>query len=303
MSDRETLEPILTAQTARIYDYSFANHIIWRKLYDGAWCLRDGALYLTVQAHGPERGYHLPLFADGGLDAARLRAAMEPVFHDAAEHSVPLRLLMLTREMCEALEEAFPGRFAFEEKRDQADYLYDTAAVASVAGKKYHAKRNFIHRFEAQYTGRWRLEELDDANLGAVWAFNERWYRKNEYSSPTQQALETEVVCAALRGRQSLGMRGVVLWVDERVVAYAMGSRLNADTYLEQVEKADGDIPGAYPMITRAFAETCAAGFAWLNREEDMGIEGLRQAKLSWNPARLILRYEAGRKPEQGKDA
>jgi hypothetical protein len=253
--------------------------------------------------HGPERSYHLPLFADGGLDPARLREAMEPIFRDAAASAVPLRLGMLTQEMCGALEEAFPGRFAFAEKRDQADYLYDTAAVASVAGKKYHSKRNFIHRFETQYAGRWRLEELSDANLGAVWAFNERWYRKNEYSSPAQQALETEVVCAALRNRRALGMRGVVLWVDERVVAYAMGSRLNADTYLEQVEKADGDIPGAYPMITRAFAEICAAGFAFLNREEDMGIEGLRQAKLSWNPAQVILRYDARWKSEQGKDA
>ena len=285
LSDRAVLEPILRRQPYRICDHAFSCLYIWDKTYPARWCLEDGILYIVYLFPDGSAYYQMPIGAGD-----RLPGAIDRLREDAAARGVPLELVTVNEEMKAELEAALPGAFAYTQVPEAADYLYDAEALRELSGKRLHAKRNYINRFVSENEGSFAFEDIGPENAREVLEFNALWDR--EHGLNLDFIHEAEAVERALLHLREAGMFGVALRLDGHIIAYALGTQLGGDTVLEQIEKAL-PLPGAYQMINREFALRFSQGFAYINREEDLGIEGLRRAKQSYYPAFLNMRWRA----------
>ena len=194
------------------------------------------------------------------------------------------------------MEEIRPGRYRLEPDRDGWDYLYDVDRLADLAGKKLHGKRNHIRRFEEEHPD-WRAEEITVENLGECAAMDLEWNRlyrtgNGDAEKEAQTRLdERHAMSKAFAFYEQLGLAGLLIRCQGQVVAFTMGSLINPETVDVHFEKAYGEIQGAYPIINREFARWIRdhrPQVRWLNREDDMGLEGLRRSKNSYYPDRMV---------------
>ena len=258
--------------------FSFVNLYIW-----GRQCAaRVGDDLLLFSHFGGRTMYPFPVCPGDP------RPAIEALMRDARERGIPLRLTGLNARDVEDLQSWYPDQFRFHCGRDGHEYVYAIEDLAELKGKKYQPKRNHINRFLAQYPDA-RVLPLSGETLPDARALADRWYQRR---SPEEDAgMELVALNRAFAHWNELGMEGLVLYVEGQPVAMTMGSRLDGETFDVHFEKADTDYPGAYAVINRAFARHIRErhpDVRFLNREEDMGIEGLRKAKLSYYPHHMV---------------
>ena len=166
-----------------------------------------------------------------------------------------------------------------------------TGTFKTLAGKKLHSKRNFINRFKAEQEGNWRYEPIDARNIGDAWRMNVEWCAEMGCGEDPSLLEESCAVRNCFETFDALGLRGGLLRVGDRAVAFSMGRPLSSDTFIVHIEKAFASVAGAYPMINQQFAAHNCAEYRYVNREDDVGDEGLRKAKLSYRPAILLEKY------------
>ena len=211
----------------------------------------------------------------------------------ARQNNAKFPIYGISEEIKAEMELAMPGQFTFTEMRDKADYIYYAKDLISLSGKKLHAKRNYINRFMNEHAGRYKFCEIDNDNIHAVMEFHKKWCFDNGCNQDEGLMGERCAVIAGLNHREELGLLTGILYLDEKIVAYSFGTQMSQDTVDIQIEKADHAVDGAYPMINRLFAERHCQNVEYINREEDLGLEGLRKSKLSYNPAFLLMKYKA----------
>ena len=213
-----------------------------------------------------------------------IKPVLDAIMHDAQMRGIPCCITGLSRENIELLEQLYPGKFTFQCDRDSFDYVYNIDDLADLKGRKYQKKRNHINKFRTLYPD-WRAEEMTAAHLPAVREMAKQWYDARQTMDPTgSYTLEQVALERAFDQFEALGLDALVLIVDDKIVAFTMASRLSEDTFDVHFEKALEDIEGAYPAINQAFAQYLRDKYPhirYLDREEEMGLEGLRKAKLS----------------------
>lgn len=279
--DKALYQPYLNHAAQRGCTYSFANLYLW-----GRQCaaLVEGCMVLFSHFSGRS----IYPFPSGQGD---LRAALEALMADARERGIPFRLYGLSEADKALLQALYPDRFRFHCDRDSFDYVYDIHDLADLKGRKYQQKRNHIHRFEDSFSD-WRAEPLTEENAQAALDFAEYWYDLRAQLDPEEDLqMERSALRRAFRHWQELGMEGLVLYADGKIVAMTMASFLSEDTLDVHFEKALPHIQGAYPTINREFARHIREKYPqvqYLNREDDMGMEGLRKAKLSYHPHHMV---------------
>jgi hypothetical protein len=267
---------------------SFTTIFSWMHKNNMHICEQDGLFFRLGYTNDPL--YLLPLsrepMSDDTLDHAL--ALMES---DARERGIRFSI----RAICDDQRHLLDGKgFVITENRNFADYLYNAQDLLELSGKKYHSKRNFIARFEREND--WQYEDITPDNLSDVWEFQDKWCRKN--GCDTNISLQEEATCIAilLYNLDYLKAKGGLLRVNGKVVAFAVASRVGYDTLDIHVEKADYDVVGSYPMINREFLRhNVTPEIVYINREEDMGLENLRKAKLSYHPCMILNKHTAVR--------
>ncbi len=189
------------------------------------------------------------------------------------------------------LEKLFPERFDILHDRDGEDYIYSSEDLIKLSGKKYQPKRNHISYFRKNYN--WSYESMSSENIGDCYDMNVKWLEKS--GSIYSEDLETElkIIRKVFENFDELDCKGGVIRVDGDVVAFAMGEEINRDTFCVHFEKAFSDLRGAYPMINQQFVENELSDYKYIDREDDLGLENLRKAKLSYYPVKLPEKYEA----------
>lgn len=197
----------------------------------------------------------------------------------------------LIQEEKEKLEAEFPGEYNFYPSRDSFDYIYKVSDLATLAGKKYHSKRNHISYFQKNYD--WSYEEINDSNIHECITMNDKWYVMNVDKNPDGIDAEREVLKLAFDNYKKFGFVGALLRVNGEVIAFTFGEELNINTFVTHFEKAFSSVRGAYPMINMLFAQNSLKDYEFVNREDDVGSEGLRKAKLSYHPAILLEKFTA----------
>ena len=292
LEQKPEYDAILDRAAHRGCTFSFVNLYIW-----GRQCAaRVGEDLLLFSHYAGRTMYPYPVCAGDP------RPALDALMADARERGIPFRLSGLNREDVEHLQSWYPDQFIFHCGRGGHDYVYAIDDLADLKGKKYQPKRNHINRFLAEHPDV-RILPLTDETLADARALADRWYQRR---SPEEDAgMELVALNRAFAHWQELELEGLVMYVGEQVVAMTMGSRLGDDTVDVHFEKADLDYPGANAVINRAFARHIREKYPqvkFLNREDDMGIEGLRKAKLSYYPHHMVEKCWAHRMTEEFYD-
>ena len=195
----------------------------------------------------------------------------------------------VTKDQFASLDSWYPGRYQYTETRDYADYVYEAEKLATLSGKKLHSKRNHINRFKILYEERWDYERLTEDNVEECFQMALEWRNLNEVDEDEEKNAEMSVTLNSLRLFRELQLTGGILRVDGKIVAFTLGEPLNEDTFVVHIEKALADVEGAYTVINQQFVEHEILGkYKYVNREDDVGQEGLRKAKLSYKPAFLV---------------
>ncbi len=291
IKDKQWIEPILKEADLRGCHYNFTNLFAWAGVYDYRIAELEGHLVVKGELSDGTCYYFYPV---AGVKSQRTLAVLEEMKKDAAKQGHELLLYGLSMQNVDELKKLFPTGFEFQEMRNSFDYVYLLEKLVSLSGKKLQAKRNHINRFQANND--WSFELINSENLGECWEMNKEWCKLHGCEEDQQLDDENCAVRRCFKYYTELGLEGGLLRVDGRVIAFTMGERLNSDTYDVHVEKAFAENQGAYQMINREFAAYIQEKYpdiVYVNREEDMGMSGLRQAKLSYRPIRLEEKYLA----------
>lgn len=278
--DKPLLDGYLLPCENRGCEYNFANLFLWGRQ---KFTIHQDNLAFFCQ-YNRKSVYLFPLGED-------LKPTLDAIISDARKRGIPCRLTSLSESDREKLEQWYPGQFYFQPDRDSFDYIYSIDALAELKGKKLQRKRNHCNHFRLLHPNA-TIAPITDENTPQVLAMLEQWYAQRKQVDPTASFhLEQVAITKALRYRKELGMEGLVLEEKSHVIAMTLGSPLSEHTFDVHFEKAIDSYMGAYAVINREFARYVKEKYPniqWLNREDDMGLEGLRKAKLSYCPHRLI---------------
>lgn len=285
LSDRDRANKFLKQKNYFMCDYCFTDIFIWSSAY-GTSIAFDGD-FMYIKTSGDDGTFFTAPIGNG--DYGRAVEKMAEIAHASG---YPLRIYSIPPEIKDKIELACPGYFTFTEGRDQADYIYSAESLMYLKGKKLHGKRNHINKFLSEYEGRWSYESLTPENIHEFFDYQLQWCADN----PDEFLGETCAVSLALKNMEALEIVGGILRLDGKPIGVTLGSELAPDTFVVHIEKADSQIQGAYQMINQQFAQHNFENYRYIDREEDLGIEGLRKAKLSYYPDSITENYYAEEK-------
>lgn len=279
--NKELYKKYLFDGNERGCEYSFANLYMWGR--QNATVLYD---HLVLFSQYNRRSvYPFPV---GRGDK---KAVIDAIIADSKERGIPCRFTGLTSRERGILEELYPNMFRFHCDRDFFDYVYDINDLADLRGRKFHSKRNHYNRFREMYPD-YRVEELCEKNLAQAKEMIDEWYEERLKESPDSDfQMEQVAIKKAFSHYNELGMDGIAIFMGDDIVAVTLGSHTSKNTIDVHFEKGRRDINGVYAAINCEFARFIRDKYPeieYLNREDDMGLEGLRKAKESYRPHHLV---------------
>ncbi len=281
LEDKPLVDSLICASGCHGADYSFANLFIWRHAYKPKITFINDRIIIYL----PEAGglYAFPK-GDGPL-----KETIELMREDAHQQGHKFEMRGLTPMILDELKEIYGDSFSVLEDRDNADYIYTTEKLCELRGRRLSSKRNHIRHFERN--GDWHFERITSENLSEARDFVNTFYDAKE--DPDLQD-ESVAINEMFDNFDTLGFYAGMLHQGNRPVAFSAGTRLDEITFDTHFEKALPDVEAAYTMINREFARMIRdliPNIQYFNREEDMGIEGLRRAKESYHPDVLLMKY------------
>jgi hypothetical protein len=283
MEDRAWLQPVLSQSGNLGSESAFGTLFLWKNTYHSKICRYEDHVLLCSGEHF--HTYNLPVGGEKPFEAVEILIA------DASERGIPFKMWGVSPQGAEKLESMYPGRFTFELDRNGADYIYRSADLIGLSGRKYHGKRNHLAQFNRDYS--WSYEEIGAENLEDCRKVALEWCRSNG-GCEEEAAGGGNERCAlrrAFENFEALHLAGGLIRIDGKPAAFTIGEEINPTTYLLHFEKALDGYNGLYAAINHEFAARHLEKYEYINREEDLGLEGLRRAKLSYHPAFLLEKY------------
>jgi hypothetical protein len=283
LEDREVLGEIIWKYQPQTSEWTFTNLFIWRSHYGFQWSLdRDWLLLLsTANPQGPF--FLQPIGPPSRLEV--VRKCLHWLREEKGEENP--RIERADSRLAGEIREA--PDLAFGPTRDQFDYVYRSQDLAQLAGRKYHGKRNHINKFLQTYA--LAYAPLEERFLAECLKLGGFWCEIHRCEEDMNLMGEGEAVREALTHFSELRIQGGVILLQEKVEAFSLGELLNRETAVIHVEKANPEIPGLYPVINQQFCEKTWSQAPWVNREQDLGEPGLRKAKESYFPNRLVDKF------------
>ncbi len=285
ISDRNRVLKYFENHKCPSLEYNFTTIFIWQKIFNTEIAEFDGCLLIKSGKH-EKKSFLFP------VGTGNEKNAIEFLFQYVKSQGYPLRFHSLMSEQKEFLETNFPDKFKFYEDRDSGDYVYSAESLRNLTGKKLASKRNHINRFIENHP-EWEYIPMTPENMHEAMDMHVVWCDGLNCEDEPGLKDETCAVKRAFKYFKELELLGAMLKTKDGVCAFTMGDKLNDKTFLVHIEKAFADVQGAYPMINKQFVINAADGFEFINREDDTGDEGLRRAKLSYQPIEIIQKFNA----------
>lgn len=289
ITDQDLFSSYLYASEEKDCDFSFANLCSWHFLTESSYAIIEQFLVIRFVNQQGEHEYFMP------LGTGNRQAVIEILQACAQQEQVPFCLRGIRPRIQEELEQYFPGQFEYISDRDYFDYIYLRQDLVELKGKNYQPKRNHVNKFQKEY--RYSYQPLSPELIPDCLQFEATWCMRHGYIENENIRNERRALTYALHHFDALNLSGGVLFVEDRLAAFTFGTPINHNTFGIHFEKADIHIDGIYSAINQEFAAHLPEQYLYLNREEDLGIPGLRQAKLSYHPVLLLEKTKAIRKP------
>ena len=280
--DKELISDYFWKYPSRSCERTFVNSFLWARFYPVTFAIVENTLVFKNER---EDGC---AFSFPAGEAENVKKAISVLEQYCKERGGTFRFYHVSADKFALLEEWYPGRFQIEYNEDIADYVYESEKLATLSGKKLHAKRNHINKFKQVNEGRWSYESITKDNLEDCFQMALKWRNENGCEDDEEKNAEICVTLNSLRLFEELELVGGLLRLDGEIIAFTIGEPICEDTFVVHIEKAFADIQGAYPMINQQFVEHECMKYKYINREEDTGSEGLRKAKRSYRPVFMV---------------
>ncbi len=260
---------------------SFTTVYIWNNYYSLE-CSENGEFFfLRFNIKGKMPSYFFP------IGRGNIEKALAELEEYASTHGEKLCFRLVSKENKDKLLAVYGDRLSVKESRDSYDYVYLTERMISLSGKKLHSKRNHLNYFFDNYNYSYKKvtdkETLDKCAKKA--------YELVEAKEKNKNPFELGAMKSYFENYFDFNQTGAFLEIEGEIAAMSFGEKISENTALIQIELADEKYRGAYQAINKLFCENEWSGFTYVNREEDMGIEGLKKAKMSYQPEFLIEKY------------
>ena len=286
LKDKEWVDECFSHSNSFNCEYTFGNLYVWSTAYSTLIC-RYKDFFICKWGRGEDISYSLP------IGKGNFKDAILEIINDAKNYGVAPLIYGVTPLYKSMLEENFPDCFEYITDDGFNDYIYLTEKMASLSGKKYHSKRNHITNFKKNYPN-WSFEIINKDNIADCITLHTQWIKDREDSDDdADYSYEFEAVLSAFENYDKLGFIGGLLRIDDKPIAYTFGERQCDELFVTHFEKAPADVQGAYAIINQEFTKNCLMDYKYVNREEDLGLEGLRRAKMSYNPEIILKKSVA----------
>jgi uncharacterized protein len=260
-------------------DYSFINLWAWAEEHGLTWAWQDDLVWIRQSVPAP------CLWAPvGPWEAVDWKTVLQrPEFRELPFIRVPQRLM-------DIWSSTLPGGLAVREAREHFDYLYAVPELVELKGNRFHSQKNQLNKFKKHYQHQYR--DIEAASIPAVLAAQDSWCVWRDCGSVVSLGSENRAICRVLNAwNEWKGIMGAMIEVDQKIAAFTVAEAYKPDTLLIHFEKGLPDYSGIYQAINQMFLAHNPS-FALVNREQDLGDVGLRQAKLSYHPVDFIQKYE-----------
>lgn len=282
-NDMEKMNRIFKLSDYITAEHSFSNAYNWNPVYKSevAYFTDD---MMVIRINVPVRSHLYP------VGKGDVKACILELMEDCKRDGVEFFMHGIQEEGKKYIEENMPDLFRMSECRSSSDYIYSVEKLSVLSGKKLIKKRNHINKFKRLYEN-WSYENIGEENMSDLIKMKEKWYESRDYRNDEELASEKIAVDRAFENFEKQGLEGGLIKVGDEIVAFTMGSRLNSNTFDIQIEKALVEYEGSYPIINQEFILNRLMDYEYVNREEDLGNEGLRKAKLSYAPEFIAIKY------------
>ena len=275
ISDAAVFDQAFKDRPPEISEFTFTNLYSWRLAYSLRVSLFDGLIILCSESESRKRFFN-------PVGKGDMKAAVEKILKDSG--GIFFRLPEETRALF-----AEDKRFRIEPDRDSGDYLYSASDLTNLPGKKYDGKRNLIKRFKSERA--YEYITLNAGNVALCLDFEEAWCSLKNCDKVDGLSKERLAIKDMVENFPLFGLIGGAIQVNGVISAVALAQKLNPDTMVIHILKADSTIAGLYQTMLQEFISREGSSFRYVNMEQDLGIEGLRKAKLSYHPCSMVNKY------------
>ncbi len=283
IEDREIFSSMLSNTQLGSYGEAFGSLFLWQKGHKTTVCTDGELLYIKYES--PKKRYEFP---KGKVSNQKLKKAIENLIADAKQRNYSsFELTRLTQPEVDLLQNLFGNDFEINLAEEDCEYIYKSEDLANLKGKKYHSKRNHISKFSKTHD--WCVKPIDLNFKNEYINFFNKWFESHKNANQE----ELSVINLALKNYYELELEGIAIYVGKKIVAITLGEKINENTFDIHFEKALPEFAEAYTVINNQFSKILHEKYRFINREEDLGIPGLRKAKLSYHPSTILKKYNA----------
>ena len=283
IEDKNIFDKYLMPYTFKTCEYSFANLIMWKNACDIQFAIFKDSLIIKKMDFDGTRHFMQPL----GYKQEDLKEILEVLENYKTENGFDFLFKDAEENFITELKEVFGDKYSIEEDRDNFDYIYESKKLINLSGKVLHKKKNHLNFFIKNY--KYQDVKITDELIKPIMRAAREWCCKN--SCRGYLIYELRAIEELLINKDKLNIIGMVVFVDDKISAFTLGEIVSEDMAIIHVEKADSDIRGLYNYINRTFVEKYLKDIPYINREQDLGMEGLRKAKLSYAPTDFSKKY------------
>ena len=283
------LQPYFEIVDYEACEYCFTTLYMWQHVYKTGYFIGDDFAVIMAEYEGNSFSI-LPL-----AKKDKLPQVIDYIIKHFEDNNRKICFRGITKDVVETLKNLYPEKFEYIEERDLFDYIYDGESLRTLAGRKNQKKRNHINAFLKDYEGRYSYKLLNEEDFDDCLKLLKDWASNKEENNEFDEGIDDESI--GIRKifnnykylRENLKIAGI--YVDGKLEAFTMGELINPNMALIHIEKANPNIRGLYPYINQQFILNEFENVEFVNREEDLGIPGLRKAKLSYHPVKFVEKY------------
>lgn len=287
LSDADAYYDLWRVTPRRSLDYTLANLWGWQEFYGLEWRFADRLCW--IRQTRPEPRNWAPIGDWNAVDWTALLPAVDG--------TTGREFIRVPEALVHIWQKALPELVETGEERGQWEYLYRQEELATLAGNRFHKKRNHYNSFIKTY-GQPDYRGVTDAMVEDVLGVQDDWCQWHECSDSPSLLAENEAINRVLTHWDAFrGLTGASLYVEGRMIAFSVGERLDDESLGVHFEKGLNGYKGVYQAMNCEFARHAGAGLRWINRAQDLDEEGLRQAKMTYLPADFLRKYKVRVRP------
>ncbi|AJA48724.1 acetyltransferase, including N-acetylases of ribosomal proteins [Clostridium pasteurianum DSM 525 = ATCC 6013] len=285
LEDKELFDKYLKPFNFKSCEYSFTTLFIWKEACNIEYAVYDGVLILKKMDFNGKTHFMQPI----GYDKNQLKEIFQVLDNYKIKNNMDYLFKDLECEFVEDLREYCPVEREIIEDRDNFDYIYPSNSLISLAGKKLHGKKNHYNQFVKNYD--YYVKNIREVPIENCIESINKWLMHKGDVIDEYLKYEAQGIEAILKNKDKLEYNGIVVYVKDDIVGLTIGEKVNEEMAIIHIEKADPEIRGLYAFVNKTFVEQCFSDVQVINREQDLGKEGLRKAKQSYKPFEFVKKY------------